>query len=57
MQATQRFATKVVESSKVVCRPLTKESIVLGLELSMRWPSCSSLHEVASLVYMLTHCM
>ena len=34
MQATQRFASKVLKSSKVGFCPLTKESIVLDLDYS-----------------------
>ena len=57
MQVTQRFAIKVVKSSKMVCRPLMKEPIVLGLECSTCWPICSTLNELASIVSMLTCCL
>ena len=57
MQATQRFARKVVMSFKVVYRPLMNDSIILGLEYSTYWPICSSLSGMASLVFMLTCCL
>ena len=50
----QRFAIRVVKYCKVACRPLTKEFIVLCLEYSKHWPSCSSLCELDRLVYMST---
>ena len=54
-QSKQRFARKVVKSCKVVCRPLMKESIVLGLECSKFWPRQSSLYELARLVCISMH--
>ena len=52
MQAMWRFESKVVKSCKMVCRPVMKKSIALGLECSKHCPSCSSLCELAILVCM-----
>ena len=55
MQVMHKFASKVLTSYKFICRPLMKESIVLGLECSTFCPRCSSLCELENLVFMLTH--
>ena len=55
MQAKQRFSSRLLKSSKVVCSPLINELIVLGLQCLACWMSCSSLDDVTSLVSMFTH--
>ena len=55
IQATQRFSIKLVKHYKLFCRPLMNDSIVLGSEHSTCWPRCSSLSNMPSIIYMLTH--